>query len=79
MCENKDCKCHENGKAVIMPAFLNYQSSNDDDKVMELVFKCIGELAIGLKQHDIKLYANIQAGVPTNPCGLPGYPPCPKG
>lgn len=77
MCDKKDCNCKD--KSAIFPAFLNYQSSNDDDKVMELVFKCIGELAVGLKQYDIKLYANIQAGVPTNPCGLPGYPPCPKG
>lgn len=75
MCDKKDCSCKD--KAAIFPAFLSYQSSNDSEKVMELVFKCVGELTAALKDHDIKLYTNLQIGVPTNPCGLPGYPKCP--
>lgn len=70
----KKCKCKN--KDIVMPAFLNYQSSNDKKQVMDLVFECIGELAVKLKKHNIKLYANIQAGVPGNLCGMPGYPKC---
>jgi len=74
MCDKKDCNCKD--KAVVFPSFLSYQSSNESKEMMELVFKCAGELMIEAKKHDIKLYTNIQAGVPGNLCGFTGYPPC---
>lgn len=67
MCE--DCKKKE------YTSFLAYQSSNPDKEVMELVFECVGELVIKLKEKNTTLYTVIQEGVPHG-CGGPGQPKC---
>lgn len=76
--KKKPCKCKKRETPTIQTSFINYQSGNDDKKVMDKVFLCLGELSIALAKHKIRLYSNLQIGVPHNPCGLPGYPKCPK-
>lgn len=56
----------------------NYIQIGDDDCFQIGASNITGDVMCLLKEVGYEKVA-LLTGVPHNPCGLPGYPPCPKG